>query len=85
MSGIFMYLRRRGGQQRARIPLGVIRAEVPGGSAVNEQVRRVLDAKRAERDRLAALPFARKLEILEQLRSRSLELGRNPLRNGAIR
>jgi hypothetical protein len=52
---------------------------------VNEQVRRVLDAKRAERDRLAALPFARKLEILEQLRSRSLELGRNPLRNGASR
>lgn len=49
----------------------------------HEQTRRILESTRAERDRLAALPFARKLEILEQLRSRSLELGRNPLRNGA--
>jgi hypothetical protein len=43
-------------------------------------MRRIIEGKQAERDRLAALPFARKLEILEQLRSRSLELSRNPLR-----
>lgn len=47
---------------------------------MNDYLRRILEAKRAERKRLAALPFARKLEILEQLRARSLELGRNPLR-----
>ena len=47
---------------------------------MNEDLRRIIEAKRAERARLAALPFARKLEILEQLRARSLELGRNPLR-----
>lgn len=48
---------------------------------MNDSLRRVIEGKRAERDRLAALPFARKLEILEQLRARSLELGRNPLRD----
>jgi hypothetical protein len=47
---------------------------------VTDRERRIIEGKRAERERLAALPFARKLEILEQLRSRSLELGRNPLR-----
>ena len=52
---------------------------------MNEQLRRVLQAKRVARDRLAALPFARKLEILEQLRSRSLELAQNPLRRTASR
>lgn len=52
---------------------------------MNDQLRRVLEAKRAERERLAALPFARKLEILEQLRSRSLELSRTTLRRPASR
>lgn len=47
---------------------------------MNDSLRRIIDGKRAERKRLAALPFARKLEILEQLRTRSLELGRNSLR-----
>lgn len=47
---------------------------------MNDSLRRIIEAKRAERERLTALPFARKLEILEQLRARSLELGRNPLR-----
>jgi hypothetical protein len=47
---------------------------------VTDRRRRVIEAKRAERERLATLPFARKLEILEQLRSWSLELGRNSLR-----
>ncbi len=47
---------------------------------MNDSMRRIIEGKRAERERLATLPFARKLEILEQLRSRSLELGRNALR-----
>ena len=47
---------------------------------MTDRLHRIMEGKRAERVRLAALPFARKLEILEQLRSRSLELSRNPLR-----
>jgi len=47
---------------------------------VTDDLRLISEGKRAERERLAALPFARKLEILERLRSRSLELSRNPLR-----
>jgi len=50
---------------------------------MNEQLRRILEAKRTERARLAALPFARKLEILDQLRARSLELSRTTLRRPA--
>jgi hypothetical protein len=52
---------------------------------VNDSLRRIIEGKRAERERLAALPFARKLEILEQLRARSLELGRNSLREAMAR
>jgi hypothetical protein len=52
---------------------------------VNDSLRRIIEGKRAERERLAALPFARKLEILEQLRSRSVELGRNSLRDAMAR
>lgn len=52
---------------------------------MNDSLRRIIEAKRAERDRLAALPFARKLEILEQLRARSLELGRSSLRKASPR
>ncbi len=52
---------------------------------MTDSLRRIIEGKRAERERLAALPFARKLEILEQLRSRSLELGRNPLREAMPR
>jgi len=52
---------------------------------VTDRLHRFIDGKRAERERLAALPFARKLEILEQLRSRSLELARNPLREAMPR
>jgi hypothetical protein len=50
------------------------------GCTVTDSLRRIIEGKREERERLAALSFARKLEILEQLRSRSLELGKNPLR-----
>ena len=52
---------------------------------MTDSLRRIIEGKRAERERLAALPFARKLEILEQLRCRSLELGRNSLREAIPR
>ena len=39
---------------------------------MNAQMRRILACKQAERARLAALPFAEKLAILEQLRDRAL-------------
>ena len=43
-------------------------------------MRRVEESKRQMRRRLAALPFAEKLRLVEALRDRSLELGANPLR-----
>jgi len=39
---------------------------------MNTQMQRILASKHAERARLAALPFAEKLAILEQLRDRTL-------------
>ncbi len=41
---------------------------------MSEQMRRILESKRAMRTRLAALPFAEKLRILEKLRARSLAI-----------
>jgi len=52
---------------------------------VNDGLRRIVEGNRAERKRLAALPFARKLEILERLRTRSQDLGRNSLRETMAR
>ena len=43
-------------------------------------MQKILDSKRAARKELAALPFARKLEILEKLRDRSLLIASSPLR-----
>jgi len=45
-------------------------------------LRKIEASKRQMRRRLAALPFAEKLRILEELRDRSLALGANPLRRG---
>ncbi len=50
---------------------------------MNEQTRSILEVKRAQRDRLVALPFARKIEILEQLRAPSLDLSKTTLRRPA--
>jgi hypothetical protein len=41
---------------------------------MNAQMSRILASKQAERARLAALPFAEKLAILEQLRDRTLSV-----------
>ena len=43
-------------------------------------MRRIEESKRQMRRRLAVLPFAEKLRILEELRERALELGASPLR-----
>ncbi len=47
---------------------------------MSDWMRKNLEAKRAERKRLAALPFAKKIELLEKLRDRSLLLASNKLR-----
>lgn len=47
---------------------------------MSEWMRKVLESKRAMRDRLAALPFSEKLKLLEKLRERSLLIAQSPLR-----
>jgi hypothetical protein len=47
---------------------------------MNRWMQKMLESKRAARKELAALPFARKLEILEKLRDRSLLIASSPLR-----
>jgi len=44
------------------------------------EMRRIEESKRQMRRRLAALPFAEKLRILEELRERNRTLRANPLR-----
>jgi hypothetical protein len=51
---------------------------------MNVDLREIEESKRQMRRRLAALPFAEKLRMLEELRERSLALGANPLRQGPI-
>jgi hypothetical protein len=46
----------------------------------SKELRLIEDSKSAMRRRLAALPFAEKLRILDELRDRSLALSANPLR-----
>jgi hypothetical protein len=43
-------------------------------------MRQVLESKRETRKRLAQLPFAQKLVLLEKLRDRSLLIAASPLR-----
>ena len=43
-------------------------------------MQKILESKRAARKELAMLPFARKLELLEKLRDRSLLIASSPLR-----
>ena len=44
-------------------------------------MQRILESKRAARKKTVALPFARKLELLEKLRDRSLLIASSPLRH----
>ncbi len=43
-------------------------------------MRKVLESKRATRQRLAALSFSEKIKLLEKLRDRSLAIAASPLR-----
>jgi len=52
---------------------------------MNAWMQRILDSKRAARKEAAALPFARKLELLERLRDRSLLIASSPLRRSQPR
>ncbi len=47
---------------------------------MSDWMRKVLESKRAARQRLRALSFSEKLKLLEKLRDRSLEIARSPLR-----
>jgi hypothetical protein len=47
---------------------------------MSEQMRRILESKARMRKQLAALPFAEKLKLLEQLRDRALAIATSPLK-----
>lgn len=49
---------------------------------MTDRMRKILESKRAIRQRLQALPFAEKLKLLEKLRDRSLAIAQSPLRRG---
>jgi hypothetical protein len=45
-----------------------------------DRMSKVLESKRAARQRLRELPFSEKIKLLEKLRERSLAIARSPLR-----
>ena len=47
---------------------------------MNASIQKMLESKRAVRKGIAALPFARKLELLEKLRDRSQFIASSTLR-----
>jgi hypothetical protein len=47
---------------------------------MTDWMRKVLESKRATRQRLQSLSFSEKLKLLEKLRDRSLAIARSPLR-----
>jgi hypothetical protein len=46
---------------------------------MSEWMQKILDSKRSMRERLATLPFAEKVRILEQLRDRTRAIAESPL------
>jgi hypothetical protein len=52
---------------------------------MSEWMRKILESKRAMRQRLATLAFADKVKILEQLRDRSRAIAGSPLRRKVSR
>ncbi|MFA7159724.1 MAG: hypothetical protein WC299_10510 [Kiritimatiellia bacterium] len=46
---------------------------------MNDKMRAILESKRLERNRLALLPFAEKIRLLEKLRDRDLAIGNSAL------
>ena len=47
---------------------------------MSDWLRQILESKRAMRRRLATLPFADKVKLLEQLRDRSRAIAASPLK-----
>ena len=47
---------------------------------MSDWLRKILESKRAARQRLQALSFSEKMKILEKLRDRSLAIAESPLR-----
>jgi hypothetical protein len=47
---------------------------------MSNRMRQILESKRAMRTQLAALPFADKVKLLEQLRDRALAIAASPLK-----
>ena len=47
---------------------------------MSDRMRKILESKRETRQRLAALPFADKMKLLEQLRDRTLAIAASPLK-----
>lgn len=52
---------------------------------MSDQMRKILESKREVRKRLAALPFADKVKLLEQLRDRALAIAASPLKQQSAR
>jgi hypothetical protein len=52
---------------------------------MSKRMRQILESKRATRQRLAALPFADKIRLLEQLRDRTLAITTSPLKQRFVR
>jgi hypothetical protein len=52
---------------------------------MSDQMRKILESKRELRQRLAALPFADKVKLLEQLRDRSLAIAASGFRKPLAR
>ncbi len=46
---------------------------------MNERMRAILESKRQERNRLAALPFSEKIPLLEKLRDRAMSIQNSSL------
>lgn len=52
---------------------------------MSDRMKQILESKRAMRRQLAALPFADKVKLLEQLRTRSRAIANIPLKKGLVR
>lgn len=51
---------------------------------MTDTMRKILESKATERKRLAALPFATKVQLLEQLRDRTLAIAASSLRRRQV-
>ena len=49
---------------------------------MSDRIRKILASKANKRKQLAALPFADKVKLLEQLRDRALAIAASPLKAG---